>query len=191
MSLSRHLALAGMLAMLVVMAGAAPAHATVFDHFSFTFEDSVEEDVCGIDARIDSVGRGNIVIRYLNDGRDQAFAGHGTTQFTDTFTNLANGESFSIEGRVRDGDMTGRHVEGNIYEFTGSHTGLERVIDGDGNVVLRESGAIRQTYLFDTLGDGQPGGVFLEELSVSVHGPHPLLEMDDDAFCAMVHDLIG
>ena len=112
--------------------------------------DSVEEDVCGIDARIDSVGRGTIVLRYVNDGRDQAFVGHGTIKFSDTFTNLASGESFRIEGVVRDGDLTGRHVEGDVYEFTGTHTGMERVVDGDGDVVLRESGAIRQTYLFDT-----------------------------------------
>ena len=181
MSLRRHFTLAGMLATLVVVAGAAPAHATLFDHFSFTIDDSVEEEVCGIDARIDSVGRGNICLRYLNDGLDQAFVGHGTIQVADTYTNLANGESFRIEARVRNGDMTGRHVEGDIYEFTGSHTGLERVIDGGGDVVLRESGAIRQRTC-STRGRRPAGREFLEELSVSVHGPHPLLEMDDDAF---------
>jgi hypothetical protein len=87
--------------------------------------------------------------------------------------------------------LTGEHVEGDVYEFTLTRAGIERVVDGDGDVVLRDSGVFRMTYLFDTLGDGQPGGEFLEELIVSVSGPHPLLEMDEDAFCAMVHELIG
>jgi hypothetical protein len=180
-------AIAGSLA----LAAAAPAHATLFERFNFTFEDSVEEDVCGIDARIDTVVRGVIVSRYLNDGLDQAFLGHATFKASDTFTNLANGESFRIEARVRDGDVTGRHVEGDIYEFTLTHTGIERVVDGDGDVFLRDSGMIRRTYLFDTLGDGMPGGELVDELGLSVRGPHPLFELDEDEFCAMVHELIG
>src|SRR5215216_408649 len=166
---------------------AAPAQATLYERFSFTFEDSVEEDVCGIDARIDTVGRGMNVIRYLNDGLGQAFVGHGNLTVSDTFTNLATGESFTIEARIREGDVTGEQVEGDVYEFTLTRAGIERVVDGDGDVVLRDSGVFRMTYLFDTLGDGRPGGEFLGELSVSVSGPHPLFEMDDDAFCAMVH----
>ena len=170
---------------------AAPAQATLYAHFSTTFEDSVEEDVCGIDARIDTVVRGTNVIRYVNDGLGQAFVGHGTVKASDTFTNLATGESFTIEARIREGDLTGERVEGNIYEFTLTRAGTERVVDGDGDVVLRDSGVIRTTYLFDTLGDGQPGGEFLDELSVSVSGPHPLFELEQEAFCAMVHELIG
>lgn len=170
---------------------AAPAQATLYERFSFTFEDSVEEDVCGIDVRIDTVGRGSNVIRYVNDGLGQAFVGHGTLKVSDTFTNLATGESFTIEARIREGDLTGEQVEGDVYEFTLTRAGMDRVLDGDGNVVLRDSGVLRVTYLFDTLGDGQPGGEFLDELSLSVSGPHPLFELDEDAFCAMVHELIG
>ena len=32
---------------------------------------------------------------------------------------------------------------------------------------------IRRTALFDTLGDGMPGGILLEETVTSVNGPHP------------------
>lgn len=180
------------LATLLVIASAPPAHATLFDRAHFTFADSVQEDVCGIDARIDTDLRGSLVQRYVNDGRDQAFVGHATVNGSDTFTNLANGESFRIEFRIREGDLTGRHVEGDIYEFTGTTVGVERVVDGDGHLVLRDAGQFRQTYLFDTLGDGMPGGEYVGDPSESVlRGPHPLSEMDDAAFCDMVHDLIG
>jgi hypothetical protein len=187
----RRFARVATLATLLGAAGAAPAHATLFDRLHFAFTDSVHEDVCGIDARIDTDLRGSVVLRYVNDGRDQAFVGHGTINGSDTFTNLANGESFRIEFRTREGDLTGRHVGGDIYEFTGTTVGVERVVDGDGHVVLRDAGRFRQTYLFDTLGDGMPGGEFVGDLSESVRGPHPLSEMDDAAFCDMVHDLIG
>jgi hypothetical protein len=60
-----------------------------------------------------------------------------------------------------------------------------------GAVLLRDRGVIRTTILFDTLGDDTPGGVTLEELDVSVAGPHPGFFMDDDAFCGLVQDLIG
>jgi hypothetical protein len=179
------------LATLLVMAGAAPAHATLFDRFHFAFTDSVQEDVCGIDARIDTDLRGTVVLRYVNDGRDQAFVGHGTVNGSDTFTNLSTGESFRIEFVIREGDMTGEHVEGDIYRFRGATAGNERVIDGDGELVLHDSGVIRRTYLFDTLGDGVPGGELVDLESEAVRGPHPLYEMDDAAFCDMVHDLIG
>jgi hypothetical protein len=61
----------------------------------------------------------------------------------------------------------------------------------DGNVVLREAGAVWTTIVFDTLGDSMPGGVVLDERVDRVSGPHPLLEMDEAAFCDMVQDLIG
>jgi hypothetical protein len=60
-----------------------------------------------------------------------------------------------------------------------------------GAVVLRNRGVIRTTILFDTLGDDTPGGVTLEELDVSVAGPHPGFFMDEDGFCTLVQDLIG
>lgn len=54
------------------------------------------------------------------------------------------------------------HVEGTIFKFTFVETGQAFVVeDSDGGVVARNRGALRVTYLFDTLGDGEPGGVSL------------------------------
>jgi hypothetical protein len=60
----------------------------------------------------------------------------------------------------------------------------------EGNIVLRDRGAIRIAWLFDTLGDSQPGGMFLDESVVRVSGPHPGFEETFD-FCALADDLIG
>jgi hypothetical protein len=183
-------ALAGLLALAAAMVLAAPAQATLYERFNFTFEESFEEDVCGIDARIDTRVRGVIVTRAGKHELDTAFLGHITFRYADTITNLATGASFTLEGRIREGSVSAVHVEGNIFEFTLVHAGTERIVDGDGKVVLRESGSIVSTELFDTLGDSQPGGILLDRID-RLNGPHPLFEQDEDAFCAMVHELIG
>ena len=58
-----------------------------------------------------------------------------------------------------------------------------------GRVVLRDRGVIRETYLFDTLGDDTPGGMYIEQLGLRVSGPHPLF-VDEDAFCTVVRPLL-
>jgi hypothetical protein len=50
---------------------------------------------------------------------------------------------------------------------------------------------VRGTILYDTLGDDTPGGVVLEVIALRISGPHPELDMDEDAFCAVVQELIG
>src|SRR5687767_2057021 len=63
MGFRRYVATAGALAIMVVMACAAPAHATVFERGHFTFEESVEEDLCGIDVRRDTTASGHFRTR--------------------------------------------------------------------------------------------------------------------------------
>lgn len=191
MGLKCYVALPSVVAMLVVMAGAVPAQATVFDKGHFTFEESVEEDLCGIDVRRDTVASGHFRNRTGKGELDQAFFGQSSIEFTDTFTNLATGASFSIGGRLTGMDVKATPLGGNVFEFKFRESGMVVVRDMDGNVVLRETGAVWMTIVFDTLGDSMPGGVVLDERVDRVSGPHPLLEMDEAAFCDMVHDLIG
>jgi hypothetical protein len=73
--------------------------------------------------------------------------------FTDTFTNLATGAFFTIEGRLNSKDVKATPVSGNVFEFRIKDTGPTVVRDMNGNVVLRESGSIWLTVVFDTLGD--------------------------------------
>jgi len=169
---------------------AAPAQATISERFDFSFEESFEEDVCGLDARIDSTGSGSNMIRVGKNDLDQAYFGLNAFQYTETITNLATGAWFTSEGKGNFIDAHAVHVEGNIFEGTLVHAGWDRVVDADGTVLVRDSGVVRSTILFDTLGDSQPGAIVLSWTD-DARGPHPLFEMDDDEFCAMVHDLIG
>ena len=57
--------------------------------------------------------------------------------------------------------------------------------DSAGRLVARDRGNLMFHILFDTEGDHIPGGIFVEELGVDVHGPH----IDD--FCEVVTPLMG
>jgi hypothetical protein len=188
MAFRRYVATAGALAILVVMAGAVPAQATVFDHGTFTDTESVDEDLCGIAVHRDSVVHEEFRTRTGKGDLDQAFFGHTSGQFTDTYTNLATGATFTIEGRLTDMDVKATPLGGNIFEFKFRSSGIFLIRDTDGHVVAHDRGAIWSTIVFDTLGDSMPGGDTVSETVDRISGPHPLLE---GAFCSTVHDLIG
>jgi hypothetical protein len=190
MGLKRYLATPGALAILV-LAAAAPAQATVFDKGNFTFEDSFQEDLCGLAVQHDVAVSGHFRSRTGKGDLDQAFFGQSSERFTDTFTNLANNAFFTIEGRSTIMDVKARPLGGNVFEFEFRESGAVVVRDMDGNVVLRDTGAIWTLQVFDTLGDSTPGGEVLDESVLRVSGPHPGFEQDEAAFCATVHDLIG
>ena len=83
-------------------------------------------------------------------------------------------------------------MDGNVYEFRTIEAGQPFVVrDGVGRVVLRDRGVIRHRLLFDTLGDGMPGGIELDDEIVGVGGPHPGFDQTEEEFCAMVTSLIG
>jgi len=191
MGLRRSVGLAAVLALLVVMVGAAPAPATVFNKDHFTFQDSFEEDLCGIAVRHDIDVSGHFRNRTGKGDLDQAFFGQSSFEATDTFTNLATGASFSIEARLTGMDVKATPLGGNVFEFKFRESGTTVVRDMNGNVVLREAGARWMLVVFDTRGDSMPGGETLDETVLRVSGPHPLFDMDEAAFCNMVHDLIG
>ena len=84
-------------------------------------------------------------------------------------------------------------MSGSIFVFRMIFAGQPILIrDMTGRVVSRDRGVLRETSLFDTLGDDTPGGVYLEQLGLLVSGPHPLLpgEFNEDAFCAIVRPLL-
>jgi hypothetical protein len=191
MGFRRFVALPAVLAITIVMVGAVSAHATVFESGHFSFEESVEEDLCGIEVRRDTVAGGHFRNRTGKGELDQAFFGQSSVEFTDTFTNLATGASFSIGGRLTGMDVKATPLGGNVFEFRFRESGTVVVRDMAGDVVLRDAGAIWGTVVFDTLGDSMPGGEVLDERVDRVSGPHALFEMDEVAFCDLVHDLIG
>ena len=181
------------LAAVVVMACAVPAQATVIDHDHYSFSESFPDVICGVAVRHDRVRSGVAHVRVGKGKLDTVFFGIDNDVETNTLTNEANGNFVLVELDAVYHDIKGTHVEGSIFEATTIISGQAiRIRDMTGRIVSRDRGVIRETYLFDTLGDHTPGGLFLETLSLQVSGPHPLLPgfFNEDAFCAIVRPLL-
>jgi hypothetical protein len=189
----RRLATVGLIATLVVLAGAIPAQATVIDKEHYSFTDSFPDVICGVEVRHDVVGSGVALLRVGKGEVASLFLGIDNYLVVDTLTNEANGNFVQIEHNELQNWTKATHVSGSIFMVTVIHAGQPlRIRDMTGQVVSRDRGLIRDTFLFDTLGDDTPGGLFVEQLSLLVSGPHPLLpgEFDEDAFCAIVRPLL-
>ena len=86
-------------------------------------------------------------------------------------------------------EVKATHVGGNVFEFRSVEAGQPFVVqDSDGNVVARNRGSVRVTFVFDSEGDDEPGGIYLDDLDVRVAGPHPSLEKHP---CEYASELIG
>lgn len=190
-SVRRCVATAGVLA-LAAMAWAPPAPADVINHQRFADSFSDDDELCGIPVHIDGEESGFFHQRVGTGDLDTLFFAHISVTATETITNPANGKFLVIESLAVIQQTKATRVEGTIFRVSDVTAGQPFVLrDMTGRVVLRNRGAIRGTILFDTLGDDTPGGVVLDVISVRISGPHPELEMDEDAFCAVVEDLIG
>ena len=169
--------------------GGAPVLATTQDREFFSGTDSFSYSDCGFPVDVETSFHGHALVRVLKNG--QAFLGHTNIWFEDVHTNRQTGRSFVLRGHSLFKEISGTHVEGDIYEFEAIEAGQPFVVeDSDGNVVVRDRGVIRFRSLFDTLGDGMPGGELVADLDAVVHGPHEGFSEDFD-FCGMVEELTG
>jgi hypothetical protein len=175
--------------MLALGVWSAPAPATVIHEGTVSGTDHFSDSGCGFTLDVDVVFQFTTRLRVDKGG--QAFLDHTIFRVTETVTNRATHRYFFITHRGVYNEIKATQVEGTVYEFVAIEAGQPFVIrDAAGRVVSRDRGVIRHTFLFDTLGDGQPGGVFLEELSDAVHGPHPAFA-EDFPFCDIAAALTG
>jgi hypothetical protein len=193
MTLHRRPTTVGILVALAVMACAVPAQATVIDQQHYSFSDSFPDVICGVSVRHDVLVSGVAHVRVGKGDLTTAFFGIDNHRVTETLTNEANGNFVVLEHNEVVHDTQATHVSGSIFMFTTIVAGQSILIrDMTGRVVSRDSGVMRETYLFDTLGDDTPGGLYLEQLGLLVSGRHPLFPgiFNEDAFCAIMRPLL-
>lgn len=158
----------------VALAAAAltsPAAATVADRGRFTGETYGFGYDCGFAVEVTGVASGNYRLR---DGGDGTFFSLERVGYREVHTNSQTGEWFVVRGRFVNNETSADHVAGSLYAFDVVKAGQIAVVeDADGNVVDRDRGAVRRTILFDTGGDAEPGGEFVDLLDLRISGPHP------------------
>jgi hypothetical protein len=167
---------------------AAPVDGKALDRGSFSGTDSGIE--CDSFVR-ETTFSGSFSIKEATPATNgQFFYFTQQLEYTDVITNPETGAFFTVSGRSLFKEVRAQLVEGSTFKYRTIEVGQPFVItDMDGNVVLRDSGLIEVTYVFDSLGDSAPGGVLLEEPTLTlVAGPHPGLDLD---FCALANELIG
>lgn len=162
--------------------------ATVIDRGQYSGADTLVTDECGPTYTVDSTFGGTYKIRVGTDG--EGFPEQYNYWFREVWTNPATGKWFVVRGNGIVKDVKAVQVgTSTVYRFTRIEAGQPFVIeDLNGRVVSSDRGSIRWTYLWDTLGDGQPGGVFLGDDPARVNGPHPAFA-DDFPFCGIAAQL--
>jgi hypothetical protein len=179
-------------AAIVVTATAGTADATIVERGSYAdgFEETLE--ICGLNIHLAVEFSGSYSIREGKNRSDDAFFLSDHYSALDTYTNLDNGKFLTISHDRVFQDIKATRVDGSIFEFVTHEVGQPYVVrDMDGNVVLRDRGAITMTYLFDTLGDDVPGGVWIEDLDLRIAGPHPGWFLTPEDECAGLLALVG
>jgi hypothetical protein len=186
--MSRRFLLVGVVAAALAVGGT-PAAATVIERDHYSGSDEFTDDPCGFTLNFVVTFYGHALLRVDKTG--QAFLVKDSFHFRNVVTNPETGQWFVIRGHGLFHEIKATQVDGTVYEFVAVEAGQPFVIeDAEGNVIVRDRGVIRHTYLFDTLGDGQPGGEPIEETQAVVHGPHPGFG-DDFPFCEIVAELTG
>jgi hypothetical protein len=163
---------------------AAPPVEHLRDSFSVTrlFDD------CGFTIRSDFSLDVHLLLREAPNSDGQAFLGQENLRLYEVLTNPDTGEWFVNRSTTTFKEVTARQIEGTVWEFTVHDVGTRVFENSDGQVVLRDSGQIAFRAVFDTLGDGQPGGILLEEEVTGVHGSFPGFDVE---FCDVATELIG
>jgi hypothetical protein len=188
----RRVGTTGVAALTVAAAMAVPSTAQAappLENIHYEFTDSSSFDDCGFTIESQVAGSGHFMVREIEGSDGQAFLGHDNYRYREVLTNPATGAWFVITGHALFKEMIGRQIDGDIWEFTAHEAGQPFVVeDSDGNVVLRDRGRLTFRAVFDTLGDGEPGGEFIEQELTSISGPHPGFFAD---FCEIATELIG
>jgi hypothetical protein len=149
---------------------------------------SFQDVICGIDVQIEGTLTEAQRIRTGTGKLATAFLDHINADFSETWT-AANGSFVTVSGHFTSNDVKVVPLGDNVFRFTAVQAGQPfRLYDSQGNLLLRDRGVIRFSFIFDTLGDATLGGVVIEELEPSIRGPHP--GFDDETLCPVLVPLL-
>jgi hypothetical protein len=166
---------AGASLMILATPSGAPAVAPV-ERERYSGVDSGSGEVCGLPLNFESSFSGVASIRPA-PGSDEAFLAQDKYRFTDIVT-LDDGDPSTTEfvrveakGNFREQRAVLLGPDDlNVYVITAVDAGTFRLYGTDGSLLLQTPGNVKIRQVFDTEGDGAPGGIVLDE-TVVTHGP--------------------
>jgi hypothetical protein len=160
----------------LMLAGPATATTAFRDRYSFDYSFSYP---CGsVDISVQGHTAGVFQVRVGKGSFDTAFFAHNNYAFSETHTN-PDGDVLVISGNGLFQETRAVPLGNNQFAFSSVNSGQPFIVrDADGNLLVRDRGTIRETIVFDTQGDDVVGGIFVEELSFKVAGPHDGLGFD-------------
>ena len=161
----RSLAMAAGVTGLLLGMGAPTAQAKApieVNHFEVSFDDAFSD--CGLDLYVETTVAGTNRIRPA-PGSTEAFLAADQVRGTDTIYLDAgedanpSGDFVTVDFHARFLEQKATHVEGNVYSFQQVENGQFVMRASDGTRLLRGNYHVKITQVFDTEGDGQPGGI--------------------------------
>jgi predicted esterase len=157
---------------------------TFVDHYSYDYSD------CGYPIHVEGTFEVTGSAFRVGKNKDQsAFLYRERHSSYEVQTNTLTGKWFVVRSNSTFHEIKATQVEGNLYEFTQLEVGQPFVVENSsGRVVARDRGSIRYHVVFDTGGDDEPGGQFVDFLGADVNGPHPGFFTN---FCKFAGDLVG
>lgn len=177
----------------VSLLAAPPANAGPLESGTFDFTDSGTFDDCGFKVREDFRVSGKYSISQgTKKTGGEFFRVKQHTTYSGTFTNVKTGAYFTNDWHINFRELPATIVDENgpVVTYQTKESGVwDTIRDSSGTVRYRSAGNLVFSYVFDTGGDGAPGGgEFLSEEFIRTSGNWQTWDTD---FCAIVDELIG
>lgn len=173
--------------------GAVPAaNAAPLDSGTFDFTTSESFDDCGYEIREDSQVYG---VYTTSQGTKktggQFFRFRQRIAYEGTFTNSETGAYFTEEWHTNWRETPATLVAGSdsVVTYQTKESGVwDTIRDSSGKVRYRSAGNLVWSYVFETGGDGAPGGEFISDEFIRTSGHWQTFDVD---FCDIADELIG
>jgi YD repeat-containing protein len=186
---SRRSLLASVAAATGVLLVPAAASAAPYENFTYSGTDEFTYSDCGTTLHEEVTFSGHVLTKEVRGSDGQAFLAHQNYRFESVFTNVETGLSMVMSGTGTFKEIHATHLGGDLWEFTWHDAGQPlRITDPDGTVLAFERGVVQGSIVFDTLGDGQPGGELVSEEEPVFRGK---FETGNLSFCDFVEAFIS
>jgi hypothetical protein len=176
-SAGRRYRLAAIVAAVLAVIVAMPASASVVRRDSYSGGGTWTYDDCGFAVDVTGTFGGILTVRSGPD--PDVFFAHDMHWFREVHVRRSDGMIAILTGSGNLREVKAIPVSDTVYAFRAINAGqLFEVRDTDGRLLLRDTGMVDETILFDTLGDQQPGGEVVGVVSSDFRGRFPSLEAD-------------